>query len=80
MIKLYAKINDIHDFACFYMILSNLSEMILTAKNNFSHFSLAASLFGKSFSIPFHSFPGVRIWNFCVKLFHCRLSLITIRT
>jgi len=52
MIKLYAKLNGLHNFAWVYVILSNLSYIILAAKNDFSHFSPAVSLFGKSFSFP----------------------------
>jgi len=55
MIKLYAKMNALHDFPWVYLILSNLSYVIFAAKNNFSHFSPAVSLFRKSFSILFHS-------------------------
>ena len=56
MIKLCAKVNGLHNFAWVYAILTNLYDVFFAAKNNFSHFSPTASLFGKSFSIPFHSF------------------------
>jgi hypothetical protein len=52
MIKLCAKTNTLHNFAWLYVILSNLSSVIFTAMNHFSHFSRIVSIFGKMFSYP----------------------------
>jgi len=52
----------LHNFAWVYVILSNLSQMIFTTRNNFSHLSPTVSLFRKSFSIFFHSFHRNNAW------------------